>query len=238
MLRVSVRPQSPARYGAMKPRKARAAYHHGDLHNALVERALVHLMRTGPEALSLRALAADIGVSPSAAYRHFEDRESLLAELARIGFTRLADTMEGAAAAPHSDPAHRLPAVGRDYVRFALENPQLYRLMFGAQRVEKSRHPELAAEAQRAFQVVFRVVGSLPLFPPPTEQTRYAITMGCWALVHGLASLRIDALTVDMSEEAFRELVRTALDELLPIRLAPAPARGVPVKNDRGLPKD
>ncbi len=210
----------------MKARKPRAAYHHGDLRSALVERALAHLSHAGLEELSLRGLAAEIGVSPSAAYRHFEHRESLLAELARLGFTRLADVMESEVSLAADGPAKRLSALSRSYVRFALQNPQLYRLMFGAQRVEKSRYPELNAEAKRAFGVLSQVVGSLPLSPPPPDQVRYAITMGCWALVHGLVSLRIDALTVDMSEEAFGNLVETALDELLPKRLIDAGPRG------------
>lgn len=214
---------APQTQDPMKSRKPRAAYHHGDLQNTLVERALAHLSRAGLEELSLRGLAAEIGVSPSAAYRHFEHRESLLAELARRGFARLVDNMEREAATA-ADAGERLSAVAGCYVRFALDNPQLYRLMFGAQRVEKSRYPELQAESQRAFGVVSRVVGSLPLSPPPSDEVRYAITMGCWALVHGLASLRIDALTVDMSEEAFGKLVRTALDELLPKRLVAARA--------------
>lgn len=210
----------------MKSRKPRAAYHHGDLRNALVERALSHLSRAGLEELSLRGLAAEIGVSPSAAYRHFEQRESLLAELARRGFARLADNMELEAATAR-DAAERLSAIAGSYVRFALDNPQLYRLMFGAQRVEKSRYPELEAEAQRAFGVLSRVVASLPLTPQPSHELRYAITMGCWALVHGLASLRIDDLTVPMSEEEFGKVVGAALDEMLPKRLFGAgPAAG------------
>ena len=82
-----------ARIGTMKPKstlKPRSAYHHGDLRNALIEHAFAALRTVGPESLSVRALADEIGVSPSAAYRHFADREALLAQLARIGFERSA----------------------------------------------------------------------------------------------------------------------------------------------------
>ena len=105
----------------------RKSYHHGDLEAALIRSAGKILEKEGLDALSLREVARQAGVSHNAPYRHFAEREALLAALAAKGFEMLAQAQQAAAA------KGGLRAMGEAYVLFALEHPQRFRLMFGGQ---------------------------------------------------------------------------------------------------------
>ena len=130
------------------------AYHHGNLREALLERAADVIAERGVEGLSLRGLARDLGVSHAAPSAHFPDRAALLCELARVGFQRSVDAMRAGAAAAGPDPVRRYRALGRAYVRFAHEQPSYFRAI---------NHPEVRAHddeelraARDAFIAVLR----------------------------------------------------------------------------------
>lgn len=112
------------------------AYHHGNLREALLERAAEVIAERGIEALSLRALARDLGVSHAAPAAHFRDRRALLCELAKEGFRRSLDAMDAGAEAAGPDPVARYRALGRSYVQFARDNPSYFRAI---------NHPEVQA---------------------------------------------------------------------------------------------
>lgn len=112
------------------------AYHHGNLKQALVERAAEVIAERGIEALSLRGLARDLGVSHAAPSAHFADRKALLCELAKEGFRRSVAAMEAGAEAAGPDPVARYRALGRAYVQFARDEPSYFRA---------SNHPEVRA---------------------------------------------------------------------------------------------
>jgi AcrR family transcriptional regulator len=114
------------------------AYHHGNLHEALLERAAEVIAESGIEAVSLRGLARDLGVSHAAPCRHFADRRALLVELARDGLRRSIDAMNEGAERAGSDPVARYRALGRSYVQFAREHPSYFRAI---------NHPEVLAQA-------------------------------------------------------------------------------------------
>ena len=105
-------------------------YHHGDLQRAIVNAALEVLSETQSTEFSLRELARRAGVTHNAPYKHFADKRELLAAVSAVGFDllakRLTDAMQG-----QTSPRARLFAIARDYVRHGVENPALYRLMFG-----------------------------------------------------------------------------------------------------------
>lgn len=163
-------------------RKTRkATYHHADLRSALLAAARRMLERDGPAALSLREVARRAGVSHNAPYRHFADRAALLAALAAEGFDTLAARMR--AAAEKAVPARRLGASGGAYVRFALGEPNLFRLMFGG-LVRGRDHPELAAAGARAYAVLQGETAASPAAAPRA--------VAAWAIVHGLAHLLLD----------------------------------------------
>jgi AcrR family transcriptional regulator len=125
------------------------AYHHGTLRESLLERAAEVVALHGIEALSMRGLARDLGVSHAAPSRHFADRSALLCELAKAGFERSVAAMKRGAESAGADPVARYRALGRAYVRFACEQPAFFRAM---------NHPEVQAlmdselhEAHRVF---------------------------------------------------------------------------------------
>lgn len=151
------------------------SYHHGDLQAALLRTAGKMLEKEGVEALKLREVARRAGVSHNAPYRHFRQREALLAALAAEGFEWL-----GVAQAR----ADGLRGMGEAYVDFALAHPQRFRLMFGGQ-VAIARHARLREVASRTFD---GLSGALAARLPEAQGARVA-SVAAWALVHGLAVL-------------------------------------------------
>ena len=123
-------------------------YHHGDLPTALLDAADTLLDQGGDGAVSLREAARMAGVSPTAAYRHFADKEALLAALALRGFEAFAAAMDQAVAAGGATP---YVARGRSYLRFALARPGRFRLMFGPLLVRSAAHPALREASRQAF---------------------------------------------------------------------------------------
>jgi AcrR family transcriptional regulator len=159
-------------------RRKKQSYHHGDLQAALILTAGKMLEKEGLEALKLREVARRAGVSHNAPYRHFAEREALLAELAAEGFERLG------AAQRKAGEAGGLRAMGEAYVRFALDHPQRFRLMFGGQ-ISIARHARLREVATRTFT---GLSGALSARVPEAHGARDA-SIAAWALVHGLALL-------------------------------------------------
>lgn len=155
-------------------------YHHGDLRRALVDEALRILARDGIDKLGLRDLARAVGVSPAAPYRHFDGRGALLETLAVIGFQRFTRMMEALSDTP---PAERLTTMGGAYVRFALGNANLFRLMFSAEMGQEPR-PGFRIAADAAFQTLRAVSGEGP--------DARITALAAWAKVHGLATLLLD----------------------------------------------
>lgn len=167
----------------------RNRYHHGDLRQQARRAALILLRDNGDAAVTLRALAKGLGVTAPALYRHFRDRQSLLADLASHGFRTLRHQLKQV---PQDDPRQALIGIGLAYVAFAETNPNLYRLMFGGRVLKRGDHPDLDQAGKSAFAVLqdttalAQRAGYLKADPLPT------LTAAAWSLVHGLAQLTID----------------------------------------------
>jgi AcrR family transcriptional regulator len=169
----------------------RRRYHHGDLPSALIAEARRILERTGPEAISFRAIARGAGVSQTAPYNHFASKDHLLGTLAMTGFRELATAQREAAEAARTS-SERVRRLGNAYVRFARRNPQLYRLMFGVGMPGWRSHPEVLGAMKAAFEPLQAALAGHFVsrrFAPTTTQTA-AVT--AWSLVHGLSMLLID----------------------------------------------
>ena len=189
----------------MSTSKARKkAYHHGDLSASVLQAASNILEKQGIEGLTMRALARQAKVSHAAPYRHFPDRESLLAALAAEGYAMLGRAQREAAA------AHGLRGMGEAYVRFALEHPQRFRLMFGGE-VRIARHAALREVATQTYE---RLSGALAARVAEARGARDA-SIAAWALVHGLAQLLLQdriataALAGRTREEFVRDVLQT-----------------------------
>ena len=177
-------------------RKPRASYHHGDLAAALVREGLAAVEAAGApagiEALTLRGLARRARVSAAAVYRHFADKEALLAAIAAQGFARLNARFAAAlAGGRRRGPLARLRALGMAYIDFALAHPGLYHLMFGAGRPAMGKYAALEKEAGRAWQYLGDAVAAAGA-PDASRRTRDAATVAAWSLVHGYAVLRLE----------------------------------------------
>ena len=187
----------------------RRSYRHNNLPNALRAAARAILDEDGPDVVGLRETARRVGVSATAAYRHFNNKEDLLASVAAEGYRELAAPME--AAAQESDP---LRGVGLAYVDFALQKRGLFRLMFGPILVERAKYPGLNAAADSVFNLLQRIAVS---DDQRTHEDNSA-GMAAWGLVHGLSSLFIDGLVPETSARGLASeiLVRTPRPDYQP----------------------
>lgn len=162
------------------------SYHHGDLRAALVSAALELLGESDVGAVSLRGVARRAGVSAMAPYRHYPDKEALLAAVAQTGFEGLRVALTLADSTSPTDEA--LLAQGVAYVQYAMDNPVLFRLMFGPPR--RDTHIDLMASNETAFSVLVRRMAQ-----QTTSAELQSQVLGYWSLVHGLAMLILDGQT-------------------------------------------
>jgi len=165
-------------------------YHHGNLRAALVRAATELLAAEGPLGVTLRGAARKAGVSQAAPYRHFQDKEALLAAVAEEGFRGISRAGAGAAG-PRRDPASALVAIAVAYVRYAVDHPAHYRLMF-APDVRGRAHPALREAAESAWTLFTGAIercqraGLIRSDDPP------ALAFVVWAMLHGLSMLLVD----------------------------------------------
>ena len=165
----------------------KAKYHHGHLREALIESALDILRNRGIDALSLRTLAKATNVTQAAPYSHFRDKDELLAAVAETGFQRLALQMASGATGMR-DTQERIEKLVSSYVRFAVENKPLFRLMFSRELAEMKRYPTLAMTAGKSYALIS---ATLSKRLSPAEDTPF-MTVAIWSLCHGLTTLIID----------------------------------------------
>ena len=160
-------------------------YHHGDLRAALVRSGLELITKRSAADVSLREIARHVGVSANAVYRHFSDKEALLRALAFEGLKQLADAQH-AAANDSGSGAEQFAATGKAYVRFAMENPALFRLMFASPaRGGASLGPNPGSEAMIFLRENAAATAR-------SGEDKESVALRAWSLAHGLAMLVID----------------------------------------------
>jgi AcrR family transcriptional regulator len=161
----------------------RKAYHHGNLRAGLVAAGVELVRDSGAAALTTRACAQRNGVASSAVFRHFRDRRALLTAVAAEGFTMM--VRKTAEAGPGLQRQDRLLAIGRAYLRFALEEPNLFRLMYSGDAVDMT-DADLAAAAKPLLLQTAIAAGA-------KGDTGDPRTLLAWSIVHGLATLALDS---------------------------------------------
>jgi AcrR family transcriptional regulator len=174
------------------PARPAAPYHHGDLRRALIETALSMVTEEGAWDFTLREVARRTGVSHMAPYNHFEDKAALLAEVAALGFESLRKTMEAAARGQPRSVRQALAGIAAAYVRFGVEHPAHYRLMFGAELADKARYPALQAASDTTFAVLTGVLERGQASGHVRHESVRDQALVAWSMVHGLSSLFID----------------------------------------------
>lgn len=188
----------------MKPRDGR--YHHGDLRSALIEEGLAQLDVKAPDAVSLREIARNVGVSATAVYRHFPDKAALLDALCGVGGERLADAFQEAMSEA-TDQRAAFRAMGRAYVKFALRNPSIFRLMMTQARKSDGERNALADATAKPFGMLSETLNTL--MPADASKTDRKIRrLQAWSMVHGLAMLMLDGQVP--ADEALVDQVITA----------------------------
>ena len=184
------------------------SYHHGDLRAALVATA-VEMLEAG-EAYSMRAVARRAGVSPTAPYRHFADRDALDSAIAVEGFRSLRDAVTRALenAVEAAGVVDVLAELGVAYVTFALRHPAVFRLMFGNECDEADSDRVQASQALHTMldDVLIR------LFP---KRASPEFATALWSLAHGLAFLHLDGKYRPEPEDEVAERVRTTVAAVL-----------------------
>ena len=168
----------------------RKTYHHGDLKHALVEAGLTELEEKGLGQLSLRSIAARAGVSHTAPKNHFDGLRGLLTAIAAEGFRRHAAAMrDGVEGHPHGKS--RLHAACNGYVRFALAQPELFKLMFSSTLCDSS-DPEMKAAAWDSYDVLRGVAHGLDWDKASAPGSPWRTEWMLWSMVHGYALLLIE----------------------------------------------
>ena len=182
--------RSPRRGSAVR-KKPEGRYHHGDLRRALIDAAIAIVEREGQSALTLRAAARRIGVSEAAPYRHFADKDALLASVAEEGLRTLSSWMREEAAPHEASPPQRLQALGVAYVKFAVAHPARFRVMFTVVAAEPESYPALAAAYEETFDLLRDAILDCQRVGLVRAGDPLELALAAWAIVHGLADLSV-----------------------------------------------
>ena len=197
----------------------KARYHHGDLRQALVDAAAELAAERGVAALSLREIARRAGVTQAAPYHYFADKSALLAAVAEEGFRRFDETQAAAVATAPPAPGEQLQALGAAYVRFALDKPHYFRVMFRPHLVEHAKYPALHAVSRRALERLIETTRAARLAHGHDDPDPLAAAMLMWAVPHGLAMLYLEGpISSTTSPRDLEELARAAT---IPLAAAP-----------------
>ncbi|MDB5653131.1 MAG: transcriptional regulator, TetR family [Tardiphaga sp.] len=171
-------------------RRAERGYHHGNLKEALLQAALGLIAEKGPGGFTFADAARSAGVSAAAPYRHFRDRDDLLASIAQRGFEQFEATLTAAWDDGRPDTVTAFERVGKAYLGFARDEPAFYSAMFES-GVPVDLNPTLMAASERAFGVIRIAAERLAAMTPPGVARPPALMMALhiWSLAHGVASL-------------------------------------------------
>ena len=162
-------------------------YHHGHLREELLSAALTLISQVGPQAFTLREVARRAGVSHNAPYRHFRDKDELLAVVALQGFERLNSAMKRSAS-QGTTPQERFRLCGRGYISFALRWPQHFLVMFDLPST-RDKYPKYAGAGEEAFATLLRFVVECQEAGALGSGEPEPLAFMAWSMVHGIAKL-------------------------------------------------
>jgi AcrR family transcriptional regulator len=168
------------------------AYHHGDLRNALIQAGLELLAEGGARELDLRKVARRAGVSHAAPYRHFADKQALIAAINEEGFHRLAERIQSTLHAVPDESFEQLLGVALAYVRFAQENPWLMREMFSGLTIERETFTSLQMASKSVYRIYVEVLRRGQASGEIVDGDPAALAGVLWSVLHGLAMLIIE----------------------------------------------
>lgn len=168
---------------------ARRGYHHGNLREALIAAALDLISKKGPAGFTFADAARAAGVSPAAPYRHFRDRDALMADLARRGFEGFAEALSRAWDGGKPSARAALENVGRAYLKFAEKEPALFSAMFES-GLNAADYPEVREAGERAFAVLREACeAAVATLPKERRPPSLMMALHIWSMSHGIAAL-------------------------------------------------
>lgn len=163
-------------------------YHHGDLKNALIQAGIEILSREGIEALSLRKVAKRAGVSHTAPYAHFVDKQALIAAIAAAGYQKLYNVLY-LAQNPQVNASARLMSTAHAYLQFALDEPDHFKITFSGVVEAERNYPEYVEQSKRCFSLVVEVVEQCQADGHFICGDAYLIAVSIWSCIHGFVHL-------------------------------------------------
>lgn len=190
---------------------SKETYHHGNLHQALIDAAIVQIRNHGADKVSLRGIAREVGVSQSAPYRHFADKAALLTAIASQGYQLLGEEMRYHYDKHRNQPITALKGAGISYIEFARSRPEMYRLMFGvmARQLKQTKAESNPQEGYCVLKDIIRAGIEIGHFKAFSVET---LALTTWSTVHGFSSLLLDGLV-----ELDQDLLAQVCDELTTI---------------------
>lgn len=195
----------------------RKNYHHGDLKNALIQSGVEILSKEGIEGLSLRKVAQRAGVSHSAPYSHFPDKQSLIAAISTEGFHQLYDELDAAISAHPKNPKEQLQQGALTYVQFALNHTDTFKIMFSGVLEKEKDYPAFVEISHRTFQRVVDVIRACQEAGVLHSTSAEMMAIAVWGQVHGITSLALEGQishTV-LDHHAIEDVVSFAIEQML-----------------------
>ncbi len=192
-------------------------YHHGDLKTALIKAAQKLIKEQGIAALTLRAIAANVGVSHMAPYSHFKNKSELFQAVAASGFLELGDRMQQIKQ-DLADPKELILLYGVEYIKFASSNPQLYKLMLSQTNPGKFLEANASADSANTSEATLLKASKKPYvllrdgfvrFQSDEHKVKVQ-AQGAWAMVHGIASLLIEGHIVMDADTSIKDFLAIA----------------------------
>lgn len=177
------------RHKRRQPSRERRGYHHGNLREALIDAALELISEKGPAGFTFADAARGAGVSPAAPYRHFRDRDALMADIAKRGFEALAEVLTAAAKDGSPNAVATVERIGQAYIDFARREPALFSAMFESGPAS-AEEPAVKAAEDRAFNVLLEACEAISSSAKTTQRPpAMMMALHLFSLAHGIAAL-------------------------------------------------
>ena len=192
-------------------------YHHGDLKNALIKAGVEILAKDGVSGLSLRKVALRAGVSHSAPYSHFADKQALIAAISTEGFRQLYEPVSAVADKYSNQPEKQLIEVAWAYVQFAMDDPDRFKVMFSGVLEKEKEYPEFVAESQRNFQLLKMIVEANQASGRLRSGSSELAALSAWGIIHGFVMLLLEGQIprAILERKNLRELVEFQLEQIM-----------------------
>ena len=203
------------------PRKK--TYHHGDLKNALIEAGADILAKDGVSGLSLRKVAQKAGVSHTAPYAHFADKQALIAAISTDGYRRLYEALAATTQQYADDPARQLIEGAWAYVQFALNDTDHFKITLSGAIEKEKDYPAFVEISQQSFALVVKIVEACQQAKVLKRGPTDLIAVGVWSLIHGFVSLILeDQVSHTVLERyALRDMLILTLNQITRVELTP-----------------